>query len=326
MANLFRRTLNLIFLCFSSCICFSQTLHGFILDNNTKKAIPYANVYFNGTYTGTSANESGEFFLNLKENNPRPITATSVGYFSMTLYDYPIDSTIFIILEPKVYDIAAVIIRPDTMQRSKKEKMFREEFLGKDYNATRCRIVNMKDIILIYNSTNKSLVAYCDKPILIENNALKYKISYFLDQFISSEDSAFISGTYYFSEIPYTHEKSIAERRKNAYIGSRMHFIRSLWENRLDEEGFKMRILDSCKIGYAGIISDSTAQEKFLSQKNNVIVLYPKKLERSLIVFNKKKVVIDKSGYFDPRGLTWSGFMASQRMADLLPFEYIVNE
>jgi hypothetical protein len=81
MTYLFRRTLILAFLFCSSYMCFSQALHGFILDKNTKKAIPYANVYFNGTYTGTSANESREFFLNLKENNPRPITATSVGYF-----------------------------------------------------------------------------------------------------------------------------------------------------------------------------------------------------------------------------------------------------
>ena len=335
MGDHFTRIFFLLFLLCSVFQGFSQTLHGIVLDNNTKKAIPYANVYFNGTYIGTSANESGEFCLTLKENNPRPISATSVGYYSMTLFDYQIDSMIFIWLEPKVYDIAAVIIRADkmpasdrtdNMPRSVKEKMFREEFLGKDYNASRCRILNMEDIVLVYNDRNKSLNAFCDKPIIIENNALKYRINYFLDQFTSSEDSAFMSGTYYFREIPYSHTRLISDRRMNTYLGSRMHFIRSLWYNRLEEEGFKMNIADSCQIGYTGIVVDSTAQEKLLRQSKNIIVLGPKKLQKSLLIFNKNRIAIEKSGYFDPYGLTWSGFMASQRMADLLPYEYDVSE
>ena len=335
MGNHLTRTIFLFFLLCSAFQGFSQTIHGIVLDNNTKKAIPYANVYFNGTYIGASANESGEFYLSLNENNPRPISATSVGYYSMTLYDYQIDSMIFIWLEPKVYNIAAVIIRadkipgsdkPDSMPRSKKEKMFREEFLGKDYNASRCRIANMEDIVLVYNDRNKSLSAYCDKPIIIENNALKYRISYFLDQFTSSQDSAFMSGTYYFREIPYSHTRLISDRRKNTYLGSRMHFIRSLWANRLEEEGFTMNIVGSGKIGYANLVVDSAAQQKLLNQVKNVIVLYPKKYQKSLLIFNKQSVSIEKSGYFDPHGLRWSGFMASQRMADLLPFEYDVSE
>ena len=314
--------------------CFSQTIHGVVLDNITKKAIPYANVYFNGTYIGTSANESGEFTLAVKESNPRPISATSVGYFSMTLNDYQTDSLVYLFLDPKVYDIAAVIIRPDKspvpetdiMPRSRKEKIFREEFLGKDYNASRCRIENMEDIVLIYKSSNHSLSAFCDKPIIIENNALKYRIYYFLDQFISSKDSAFMGGTYYFKEIPYSHTRLISDRRKNTYLGSRMHFIRSLWANQLEEEGFKMNIVDSCNIGYSNLVIDSTAQEKLLRHDKNIIVLYPGKFQKSLLIFDKQTVAIEKSGYFDPHGIRWSGFMASQRMADLLPFEYKVSE
>jgi hypothetical protein len=320
---------RILILIFFSCSCFqgfSQTIHGIVLDNKTKRPIPYANVYFNGTYIGTSADESGEFYLSLKENNPRPISATSVGYYSMTLYEYQIDSIVYIFLDPKIYDIAAVFIRPDKMPRSKKEKIFREEFLGTDYNASRCKIENMEDITLVFNDRYKSLNAFCDKPIIIINNALKYRISYFLDQFTCSEDSAFMGGTYYFNEIPYRNKKTIAERRKNAYLGSRMHFIRSLWENRLNEEGFEMRIVDSCIIEYANIVSDSTADEKFLSQGNNILVKYPEKFQKSLLIFSKSSVAIERSGYFDPHGLRWSGFMASQRMADLLPFEYVVTE
>jgi hypothetical protein len=322
MGNLLNRTVFLLVLLCSVFQGFSQAIHGIVLDKNTKEPIPFATIYFNGTFSGTSANNAGEFSLSWKEDKPRPITATSVGYYSMTLFEYQIDSLVFISLEPKVYDIPEVIIKPDKMPRAQKEKMFREEFLGKDNNATRCKIENMKDIILVYNDRNKSLTAYCDKPVIINNNALKYRIYYFLDQFKSSKDSAFMGGTCYFNEIPHRNKKAVAVRRNDAYLGSRMHFIRSLWENRLSEEGFDMKIVDSCKMGYNSILLDSTEQEKFFSLCNNVIVTYPKKLQRSMIFLNKKSITIDKSGYYDPHGIRWAGFMASQRMADLLPYEY----
>jgi hypothetical protein len=105
-----------------------------------------------------------------------------------------------------------------------------------------------------------------------------------------------------------------------------MHFIRSLWENRLDEEGFTVNIVDSCEIGYADIVEESALHEKLLRQSKNIIVRYPEKYQKSLLIFSKTNVVIEKSGYFDPHGLRWSGFMASQRMADLLPFEYQLSE
>lgn len=324
MGSLYIRILILLFLLCSIFQGFSQTIHGFVLDNNTKEPIPFANVYFNGTYTGTSANGTGEFYLTMKENNPRPITATSVGYYSMTLYDCPIDSVVFILLDPKVYNIAEVIIRPDLKSRYEKEKMFTVEFLGKDFNATRCKIENIEDIILVYNESNNSLNAFCDKPIIIKNNALKYKINYYLDQFTSSHESVFMSGTYYFSEIPHRFKKAVTDRRKDTYLGSRMHFIRSLWENQLEKEGFIMNIVDSCNIGYTNIVVDSTLQEKLLSQSNNIVVRYNEKFQKSLLIFSKKNVAIEKSGYFDPHGLKWAGFMASQRMADLLPYEYEV--
>jgi hypothetical protein len=104
-----------------------------------------------------------------------------------------------------------------------------------------------------------------------------------------------------------------------------MYISRALWENRLSEEGFQMRTAASDQIGYVNIVVDSTAQEKFIQCDKNVMIYYRNYYLKSLVVFNKKSVVIDKSGYYDPYGLTWSGVMASQRMADLLPYEYVVT-
>ncbi len=137
----------------------------------------------------------------------------------MTLYDYQIDSLVIHITGAQGYITirGGYQSRPDKMPRSEKEKMFREEFLGKVIMQHRCTIENMEDIILVYNDRNNSLAAFCDKPIIIQNNALKYRINYFLDQFTSSEDSAFMSGTFYFSEIPYPHTK-VSCRSEKEYL------------------------------------------------------------------------------------------------------------
>jgi hypothetical protein len=44
------------------------------------------------------------------------------------------------------------------------------------------------------------------------------------------------------------------------------------------------------------------------------------------LTLNKDFVYFDKDGYFDPDGIDFSGQMTEQRIGDLLPFEYQLNE
>ena len=37
-------------------------------------------------------------------------------------------------------------------------------------------------------------------------------------------------------------------------------------------------------------------------------------------------VCFDKQGYFDPLGISWTGEMARQRIADLLPYDYSMKK
>ena len=45
----------------------------------------------------------------------------------------------------------------------------------------------------------------------------------------------------------------------------------------------------------------------------------------SKIVFLKKRVLFDSTGYYDGTGIRWEGQMVRQRISDLLPYEYRIN-
>ncbi len=79
--------LTFLFLLFST---FSQaqilTIQGFVVDESTQKAIPYANVGFPKHSIGTSANELGEFILKISEKYAGDtLVLSSIGYLQHRL-------------------------------------------------------------------------------------------------------------------------------------------------------------------------------------------------------------------------------------------------
>ena len=47
---------------------------------------------------------------------------------------------------------------------------------------------------------------------------------------------------------------------------------------------------------------------------------------QSYINFLNEKVYFEKDGFFDPTAILWTGTMSKQRIADFLPYEYIIPE
>jgi len=77
------RTCNIIFLVFITSIpMFSQKIiSGYILDRETKKPLPAANIQIVGTFQGTISNTDGKFLLQLNEI-PSTILVSYIGYQS----------------------------------------------------------------------------------------------------------------------------------------------------------------------------------------------------------------------------------------------------
>lgn len=317
---------------------YSQTIKGLILDRNSNNPVQYATAYFNGTFTGTLSDENGNFELDVLDNTSMPITISSLGYYSVTTSNYSIDEPLLILLIPKVFDLGEVEIIGDAdyaKNRRKNLKIFRREFLGTSKNAKQSIIINEEDISLVYDSDSRMLRAFSSEPILIENRALGYKISYYLDKFEYNiiNRSVLMMGNYLFKDafaISETDNQQFSKRREQTYLGSRMHFFRALWENQVELDDYIIADSRNPKLYYEELVVESykrTLTEirttKHLKYNGSLFVTYyPRKWLKRNTLSITEEVYFDKRGYFDPLSVVWEGVMATQRVADLLPYEY----
>jgi hypothetical protein len=317
-------------------VAYNQVIKGTILENKTRNPI-LATVYFNGTFVGTQSDLDGNFELDISKNTSMPLTISSIGYYSVTLTSFSTNKPLIIYLTPKVYEVKEVVISSKSlvMKRRANLNLFKNVFLGTTANARNCKIINENDITFNYDSDRDTLKAFASNPLLIINRALGYKITYYLDRFEYSkrDRSMLFTGTLIFNEDlanEETNTRLYERRRKNAYLGSRMHFFRALWANKLTSTGFILKNSVGNSLFYKDIVEESNPDSqnnyiKFLKSNEKLSILYYTKL--SYIVFDKGKVDFDKDGFFDKTGLSisWEGEMMDQRVGDMLPYTYVIK-
>ena len=314
-------------------VAYNQIIKGTIYDKNTKSVIYSAAVYFNGTSAGTLSDQNGSFQIDISKYRSMPLTISAIGYYSVTMSNLSIEKPLLVYLDPKLFELNEVVVQDKSHARERRENLtiFRNEFLGTTGNSFSCTITNEDDIRFVYGSGDDTIKAFAIKPILIVNKALGYKITYYLDKFeyYKQSTSFFFKGNIIFSKdstIDETKEKLYERKRKNAFIGSRMHFFRALWVNDLNSAGFIVKNSANETVGYKQIVYQKDNHTKYLRSNGGIGISYYTKQPTSFIVFLKEDVYFDADGYFDPSGISWEGEMARQRIADLLPFEYLLKE
>ncbi len=319
----------LIITCFPN---YSQVINGCVSDEITKHPLSNVNVFFNATTIGTITDRYGNFKLTIHENRKLPIAISAIGYNSVLLSEYAAADTLLIFLTPKVYELGEVKVYSkrtfkERIARNHYLNMFCKQFLGETLNATKCEILNDTDLVFQYFEDEDMLKAYSQKPLIINNEALGYQIIYFLDTFEYSQlrNSLTYIGNYIFIDDSILNERDrirVEQRRKSAYLGSRMHFFRTLWENNLDSAGYTIRDINNKIISPDSLVVQID-ESKFLLNKGLILVSYYSKMFGTSIELLYDYVYFDKSGFFDPYGINWGGEMIRQRIADLLPFDYV---
>ena len=331
---------------------YSQVIRGTILEKGTENSIPNATIYFSGTFTGTTSDENGDFEIDISKNASRPLTFSAIGYYSLAINGLSKDGPNIVYLIPKAYDLEEVVIRAKSYEKDRKVnlKLFKKEFLGSTSNSRNCEILNEDDISFNYGSDRDTLIAYAIKPILIFNKALGYKITYYLDifEYTRKSCSLFFTGSIIFTEdlaVDSRNKQFYKRKRNKAYLGSRMHFFRSLWSDELKPEQFNVKDSTNNNIKYKEVtLADGTKKQlksksKYLNYEdivvlddsNNKLLTYPENLivyyrtRFSQINLLKEQVFFDKDGFFDPTGINWIGVMGMQRIADWLPYEYLAE-
>jgi hypothetical protein len=317
-------TLLLINMCL---VAHTQTIRGIVRNKADNIKINFATVYISGTYIGSYTDKDGCFELDITKHNSLPLTISALGYYSTTLTNYAKDKIIEVYLIPKTYELNEVVItaKSHAKERMANLKLFRSQFLGSSANGRKCVILNEDDIAFV--NAGNVLKALASKPILISNNGLGYKVTYYLDAFEFDKESGYFlyKGNAIFTEDISTRgvqKQFFEKRRKTAYIGSIRHFFSSLWANSLELNGFSARNLEGIGIKYEDLVILGPDLKKYLSYKGNLYIYYLSKPADSYIELLKDKVFFDSVGYFDGSGVKIIGQMAQQRIGDLLPYDY----
>jgi hypothetical protein len=307
----------------------AQIIRGTVLDQSNGNIIDKATIYINGTSAGTYSDKEGYYELDITKYASMPLTISALGYYSVTLHDFSRDKQFTTYLIPKIFELNEVVINSKKIDRERRAnlKIFRDEFLGTTDNASKCIILNENDLSIRYSTDNDTLKVMALKPLEIYNSALGYKITYFLDKFeYSGKDKTFnYTGNIIFNEdlSPEGAKNQALERkRKYAYQGSRIHFFRALWSNKLDHTGFEIRNSNYEILNCSDIVRDGDSLKKYLTYKEELKIYYYSTYPTSNIIFLKEHVFFDNAGYFDASGIIWEGKLAKQRIGDLLPYEY----
>ena len=334
-----KKAVLLLLLCNVYVIAYNQVIKGTVFDQKTKETIGFASIYFNGTFVGTQSDKNGNFTLDISKNLSKPLTISFIGYNSVTLSDFSIDKPLLVYMTPKVYELKEVAISSKSKVKKRKAnlELFKEVFLGTTDNANKCEIINEKDITFDYDSKTDTLKAFALKPIVINNWALGYKITYCLDKFEYNErNGAFLYlGNVVFNEDWITDEKSKEKyeiSRKEAYLGSRMHFFRTLWQNSLNSSDYEVTDMNNNNLSYSDLVTrkislhfgSDMSYSFYLKSFISLNIKYHGIISK--LTFEKNLVYFDQSGYFDVAGTNWEGNMQIQRVGDMLPYEYEVKK
>lgn len=141
-----------------------------------------------------------------------------------------------VIINPQS-EIEEVVIIPYTEQAYKDFiNYFLDQFIGFDRDDV--KIKNQRMLKFSYDKKNQFLKVKAPQTLVIENKKLGYTIQYNLINFqadFKAKSTSYL-GTSFFKE--NGSKKEFTLNRMNAYKGSMMHFLRSLYHNELEKEGF----------------------------------------------------------------------------------------
>lgn len=317
----------------------AQEISGLVLDSKTNEPITGASVYYDGSAVGTITGLDGNFHIPALSGSNAVLVIRHLGYKTKKLIQPEDTALLRIVLTEEAESLDEIIVTADPFSRKQKLKVFRLEFLGDTRGGKNSSIVNEEDIRLFFNTYSNTLSAHSDRPLIVQNDYLGYRIFFEIEQFkiyfkstsLKRIDNIFhtvYEGSAQFFDVAPRNYK-VKKRRENAYEGSRMHFMRSCWKGNLHRQNFelrkKFRNIPASEL--FEVKNDSLEDFRNIQFLGEQFVVYHRKkgYYRSTLNIQKPETVfsLDRYGGCTPfKELVFGGYMADYRIGDMLPIDY----
>lgn len=229
-----------------------QSIVGTVKDAVSGDPIAGASVFINTTTYGSSSSSSGDFSIAGVPVGTYEIVVSAMGYHTYVAavnQDGKQRINLQIMLEVKQAMLEEVEIIPfekDGWERW--GKFFLETFVGTSPNALRTKLVNHEVIRFRHHKEEGYLEVVALEPLKIENKSLGYTLEYLLEDCrIDFKNKMYLlSGFPHFQELEVgsARKRRFASRRAKTYTTSLMRFIRSLYQETLDDDGYQVRRME----------------------------------------------------------------------------------
>ncbi len=336
----------------------TTSISGTVYDAETGEGLPGAHVLIAGSLQGTVTDGQGDYRLENVRPGAMRLYASMLGYAPAAVdtvvrinqsyaFTFKLAPTVVIL------DNVTVVAERDE-KWARRYKAFRREFIGTSVNADSTHILNPE--VLSFEGGFDRLLATASEPLVVENRALGYHITYFLRDFIRKGGVLRYDGEPLFHELePINPEEAQvwAQNRERAFYGSFRHFLQTLLARTTRADNF--RTAKRPNLDFAGssarsfdldprhlLRDDPDPEISVLAFSGVVEVTYLDEIEtrayqrwsgrdtwrradaqRSWIRLTDGPTRIDQYGeVIDPYGVTIYGFFAFERVADQLPKEY----
>jgi hypothetical protein len=338
------------------------TLRGTVVDAETGAPLSGVHVFVAQSMVGTTTDDAGRFVLPDLRPGSAQLVVSRVGYAveQRALLLTGTDARTFRFeLTPTVIEADAVTVTAERDEEwYERLETFTRLFIGDAPMARRCSLQNPE--ALRFDTTWWGrFTAEATEPLVIENRALGYRVTYHLKEFEKNGHVIRWDGEPLFE--PLTPRDSAEARRwvanrRRAYEGSLRHFLTALIRDRVEAEQFEMRWIpranvfrsvgraDRHPISRDRILeadSDSTWElhfsgrlevtyrgapehEDYLRWARQRRDRSPRPFQRSQIDLDDPPVHVDAYGEIvEPYGATvYNYFSYELRLSGLLPREY----
>jgi hypothetical protein len=278
--------LILIFLLVGTRLKAQLAVGGVIFDASTGETLPGASIYIPGSTIGVSSNKNGQFRLETSQKPPIQVNVSFIGYQTLTFQVDSSQTELRFSLFPKSLEMQEVFVEAP---KEHHWRDFVEAFIGYSDWSEQCEIQNVEDINLSFNKEENRLEAYAQKPIRINNKALGFSITYWLETFVYDYRSNRIQVLGYpqftdqLNESTWWWKRSKwSKNRKKAYWGSINHFVSSLVNQTMEQEGFEIDYMMRVPVGAS--YPDSVKQIDTLRYSNDALVEIYKKTQSSSVI------------------------------------------
>jgi hypothetical protein len=332
---------------------------GKVIDSASGQPLAGASVYCQNTTYGTISNNEGLFFMRLP-NGGYDLVVTYTSYDKKIFrlsnnISYSDTLTVALKPEEKIMGEVAVVATNEVADGwAKYGKFFEENFIGTTPNSASCVLVNPEALHFFYSKKRNRLKVTAHEDLKVMNYALGYMIRYQLDSFsyeYGSQISQF-TGSPFFIELDSVEavKAQWAKNRARTYLGSRLHFMRSLYDSTVEEEGYIIEKLkgDSADTAKPSFITDIYNENDYSVDSGDVVISWAGQYRisyRSVLPDSKflqefklplntrfqisvvdlaEGFIIEENGYFyEQYDVVNTGYWAWKKIAELLPYDYL---